>query len=129
MQSLPSSSSVHSPGFLVVIIPESNLSLAGDKKVTMHITIASSGGIGAFVAASPLLFMQDPLLWPMPLQSLHLMMVPTLETLVLLGFSFGSLLLSFLGLPGIFTYAGALGFGLSEVGHEVIPSTGCRQCS
>ena len=75
-------------------------------------------------APGPFLFLQVALLWPTPLQVLHLITVPTLHILVLFGFSVESLFLSFFGLPGILTYGGATGLGLSEMGQLCIPSNG-----
>ena len=75
-------------------------------------------------APGPFLFLQVALLWPTPLQVLHLITVPTLHILVLFGFSVESLFLSFFGLPGILTYGGATSLGLSEMGQLCIPSNG-----
>ena len=73
------------------------------------------------------LLAHDDLLCPIPLQILHLIVVPTLDSLLGLGFSVDSLLLSFLGLPGILTYPGANGLTLSETGQFCMPSTGRKK--
>jgi len=77
---------------------------------------AAPEAAGPEADGGPFLLLQVALLWPTPLQVLHLMTVPTLHILILFGFSVESLLLSFFGLPGILTYGGAIGFGLSEMG-------------
>ena len=85
---------------------------------------AAPEAAGPEADGGPFLLLQVALLWPTPLQVLHLMTVPALHILVLFGFSVESLLLSFFGLPGILTYGGAIGFGLSEMGQLCIPSNG-----
>jgi len=83
-----------------------------------------SADAGGALLVEPFFFLHDVLLWPIPLQILHLIMVPTLDSLVCLGFSVDSLFLSFFGLPGILTYPGANGLGLSDTGQLCMPSTG-----
>ena len=85
---------------------------------------AAPEAAGPEANGGPFLLLQVALLWPTPLQVLHLITVPTLHILVLFGFSVESLFLSFFGLPGILTYGGATGLGLSEMGQLCIPSTG-----
>ena len=70
--------------------------------------------------ATPCLLSHELMLWPTPLHLLHLIRVPTFDTLVVLGFSPASLFLFFFGLPGIFTYPGALGFGLLDTAQACI---------
>uniref|UniRef100_A0A8R7QWS2 Uncharacterized protein n=1 Tax=Triticum urartu TaxID=4572 RepID=A0A8R7QWS2_TRIUA len=66
-------------------------------------------------------------LWPHMLQ---VILVPCFDIFFPFGASPSSLFLSlFLGLPGILTYPGACGLGLSEIGHLSCPSTGSKQCS
>lgn len=61
--------------------------------------------------------------------NLQLILMPILLSLVPLGASPTSLVLSVFGLPGILTKAGGFGLGMSEIGQLAWPSTGWRTCA
>ena len=109
---------------LYLVLDMMSLALGPDAGAAPEAAGPDAEAAGPEADGGPFLLLQVALLWPTPLQVLHLMTVPALHILVLFGFSVESLLLSFFGLPGILTYGGAIGFGLSEMGQLCIPSNG-----
>lgn len=106
---------------LCCVLDMTTMAFGGAAAVELDGGSADAGGA---LLVEPFFLLHDVLLWPIPLQILHLIMVPTLDSLVCLGFSADSLFLSFFGLPGILTYPGANGLGLSDTGQLCMPSTG-----